>query len=368
MISNHTKGAILFASIYILVFLFSTLLYAAKPELISTNPSIANAVVSTPTAHKSTSNIFMLVAELVIITIVAISEMKFKLVSKFYIWFKTHMNHIKRRYVNMMKILIYLLMWVLVLRSLGAVWFIFLFVNSTGVLLVYFTLLRKVPSKQLIGALITFISFFILWPFSFLIVGHNTILLLFMDFAYIPIVFLISGLVMRNPTKNKINSLAFLFSVLLPPIIGTLFLPLYAIMLLGIFAVYDFIAVFWTKHMGFMAQKLIALNVPEAFLIGDFNQIKEKVKNINQTEGTNSNIEVKDRPLIFGVGDAILPGAVIASFTLSGLHYLAIAAVIGAILGVLANLGVLRIKKHILPALPLIFVGMLIFIAIFEII
>jgi presenilin-like A22 family membrane protease len=265
-----------------------------------------------------------------------------------------------------MKVGIYAGIWYLIFVSFGAIWFIFLFVNFIGVFAVQQLFLRKYSFKKLVPILITFLSFFILWPFSFLIVGNNAIASIIMSFVYLPVTFLISVLIMRNPTKNRINTLAYMFSILLPLIIGTLFLPEYALILLAIFAVYDFIAVFWTKHMGYMAQKLIAMSVPEAFLIGDFDQIKERVKNINSQSADNA--DVANRPLIFGVGDAVLPGIVISSFALGGMHYLALAAVVGGIIGVIMNLGVLRIKRHILPALPLIFVFMVIAIEIAKVI
>ena len=361
MISNHAKGAILFASIYVIVFFLSTIIYVSKPGLVRSNPAIANAVISTPTVSKSTSNVGLLGAELVAITMIAVAEMRYKVLTKLYRKLKKYLGHM-HELGTAARIIIALGIWIFVLLDLGFVWFIFLFINSIGVLIAYYALFNKLPRKQFISIFITFMGFFILWPFSFLFAGQNVILLIFLEFAYIPVMFLFAGLIMRHPTKNRINLLSFLFSILLPPILATLFLPVYAVILLGIFSAYDFIAVFWTKHMGFMAQKLLALNIPEAFLIGDFNQIKKRLKTINkpsQSPGYQPN-----RPLIFGVGDAVLPGMVISSFVLAGIPYLAIASVIGAIAGVIANLGVLRIRQHILPALPLIFSCMMIGIAI----
>ncbi|MEM0142521.1 MAG: presenilin family intramembrane aspartyl protease, partial [Candidatus Parvarchaeum sp.] len=124
-----------------------------------------------------------------------------------------------------------------------------------------------------------------------------------------------------------------------------------------------FIAVFLTKHMQFMAQKLLSMNVPEAFMIGDFDKIKERIASLgNNIKNNNKAFEGIDKPLIFGVGDAVLPGIVISSLVLSGSLFIAILATIGAIVGVVANLWVLRLKKRVLPALPLIFSFMIIII------
>ena len=366
--SNHTKGTLIFASIYILVFILASLIYVNKPVIIHSEPAVASQVLATPTSAQSTSAIGELIAEIVVVSIIAIAEMRYKALSRLSKWLADLMHRLNGRYTAILKIVMVFFMLVFMLHYLGIVWFVFLLVNFGGMFLAYHLLIRKLSFKQALPVYITFLSFFILWPFSFLFIGHSELLLILADFAYMPLAFLLSALVMRHPTKNRMNVMAFLFSVMLPPVIATLFLPAYAIILLGVFSIYDFIAVFWTKHMGFMAQQLLSMNIPEAFMIGDFGQIRERISKIDKTDRTGEPNKPTpyspSRPLVFGVGDAVLPGTVIASFALAGAHWLALVAVLGGIAGVMANLWVLRLKRHILPALPLIFGCMMVALAI----
>ncbi|MEM0148433.1 MAG: presenilin family intramembrane aspartyl protease [Candidatus Micrarchaeaceae archaeon] len=358
-ISNHNKGAILFAIIYINVFLLSGLVEFGRPALIKSNPLVANAVIATPTAAQSSSTVEILVIEIIIISAIVLAEMRYKFLSKLYII----LMRLKKHWLIMDTILAFMLIGsgYYLLKTSGMALFLFWTINFLGIYIVYAILLRKLKLRALMPIFITFISLLILWPFILLLVGKTLILLLFMEFAYFPLAFLISALIMRNPTKNKLNAIAFSFSVLLPPTIGMLFVPIYAVGLLAIFAIYDFIAVFFTKHMQFMAQKLLALNAPEAFMIGDFEMIKKRIASLgkNAVEDDTALKDI-DKPLIFGVGDAVLPGIVISSFVSAGGWLIALFAAFGAIVGVVANLQVLKVKKRVLPALPLIFCFMVI--------
>ncbi|MEM3829788.1 MAG: presenilin family intramembrane aspartyl protease [Conexivisphaerales archaeon] len=358
-LTNLAKGALLFATIYTLVFLLSGLLTINRPALIQSNPSIANSVITTPTATRSSLNVEILVIEVVIVSVFAFAEMRYKILSKLY---KILIMQLKR--YKSIKQTIEVLMIVgfgyYILEVSRTAIFLF-WIHILGIYIIYRTLLKKLRLKALVPIFITFFSFLIFWPFVLLVIGNAPIPLLLTEFLYFPITFLISALIMRNPTKNRINAVAFSFSVLLPPIIGTLFTPFYAIGLLAIFAVYDFIAVFLTKHMQFMARKLLLMNVPEAFMIGDFEAIKKRLSKLGKEKASDDKIlKGIDRPLIFGVGDAVLPGMVISSFVLAGGWHIAIFATIGAIAGVIANLQILRLKKRVLPALPLIFSFMVI--------
>ncbi|MEM3215911.1 MAG: presenilin family intramembrane aspartyl protease [Candidatus Micrarchaeaceae archaeon] len=340
--------------------MLSELLALNRPALIRSNPAVANAVITTPTISKSSSNVEILVIEIIIISMLAFAEMRYKALSRLYMFLINRAKKYKS-IIYIMEIFIAIGACYYLLQIAGIAWFLFLMINAIGMYAVYRILLKKLGLKTLVPVFITFISFLIMWPLILLITSKIPILLLFLEFAYFPVVFLISALIMRHPTKNRINAVAFAFSVLLPPIIGTLFIPIYAVGLLAIFAIYDFIAVFLTKHMQFMAQKLLSMNVPEAFMIGDFEAIKKRIASLGKdAKGDDKIFKGIDRPLIFGVGDAVLPGIVISSFALAGSWFIAIFATMGAIVGVIANLWVLRLKNRVLPALPLIFSFMII--------
>ncbi|MEM0143092.1 MAG: presenilin family intramembrane aspartyl protease, partial [Candidatus Parvarchaeum sp.] len=277
-LSNLNKGAILFAAIYIIIFLLSGLLAFSKPLLIQSNPAVANAVITAPTASRSSFNVGIMIIEILVISVIVLAEMRYRALSKLY---RILTNQFKKYQFIIYTLEIVIAIGIsIILLKISVFIFLFIIINGLGMFIVYRKLLKKANLKELIPVFITFLSFLILWPFVVLIIGSITLLLLFIEFAYFPVVFLISVLVMRHPTKNRINIIAFSFSVLLPPIIGTLFTPIYAVVLLAIFAIYDFIAVFLTKHMQFMAQKLLSMNVPEAFMIGDFDKIKERIASL----------------------------------------------------------------------------------------
>ena len=357
MLSNHAKGAVLFASIYFIVLLLSSALFFYKPALASANPSVTNSVMATPTAGASSSRIETLVAELLLLSGLVIAEMRHKLLSRTYTLLKKHIGNMHPLLRAFLSIAIGIELLFLVFRDYGLVIALFFLINCGAISLIWMAFMRRASLRQAVPVLISFVSFFILWPFAILFASGNIISEVLVEFFYLPVFFLVAVLAMRNPTKNRLNFMAFVFSISIPPLLGTLFLPLYAIILLGIFSVYDFIAVFWTKHMGFMASRLLSMNIPEAFLIGDFDLIKERLRGIDKKAPQLP--EGVDRPLIFGVGDAILPSVVISAFALGGHFYLGFVVTAGATVGVVANLLVLRMRKSILPALPLIFIFMM---------
>ncbi len=85
-------------------------------------------------------------------------------------------------------------------------------------------------------------------------------------------------------------------------------------------AVYDFISVFVTKHMLVLAEKAAGLK-PGGELLG------------------------------LGGGDVVLPGALVVSL-LHVSEYVSIAALIGAIVGLIFTLRIVRRRGRPLPALP----------------
>lgn len=352
MVSNLSKGALIFAAIYSIVLVLSFGLASVRASA-SHNPLTANTVLTTSaTSATSSLNVEVLVYELVAVSIIAMAEMKFGALSKLYRFVKEYFKAWHPLLVAFMQAFILVGIDFLIWRYWGFAWFLFLTINGGGILLAYLVLLRRSGFKELIPIFVVFMSFLVMWPYSLYFVGENSVALILLEFAYLPCMFLVATLVMKHPTQIRMNVLAFAFSVLLPPFIGTLFTPAFAMMLLVIFSVYDFVAVFITKHMGFLAQRLLSMNVPEAFMIGDMKLIQAKLKSMGK--GKSPKIKESERPLIFGVGDAVIPSILISSFALSSTPKFAIATTIGCIFGVMANLFVLRRMKRILPALPLI--------------
>lgn len=359
-VSNYTKGAILFAAIYMLVLVLSIGLTNVRTSVAQSNPSVANTIITgQATSSASTFNLSVLVIEMLVVTFIAIAEMRFKMVSRIIALMRDWLKDLHPHLLLLMKGFILVGLDFLVYTQFGLAWWLFLTINGGGVLLVSALLLRKVGIRQLLPVAIVFISFFVIWPYILLFTINNVVLVLFTEFIYLPLVFLISVLIMRNPTQNRMNATAFSFSVLLPLTIGALFTPFWAIILLAIFSAYDFIAVFMTKHMQFMAQKLVSMNVPEVFMIGDVEAVQARIKSLETGENPEKALKGLERPLIFGAGDAILPSIVISSFVYFNLPVYALGVAIGCIIGVILNLMVLQRLKRVLPALPLILAGVL---------
>ena len=360
MPSNYTKGAVLFAAIYLLVFLLSTGFSSVRTAAAS-NPILAHSsVVSTPTAATSALGLWVLIVEILAVSAIALAEMRFQALSRVMRYLRERLKNMHPALMKIVGFLTFMGLDFLVFAHWGADWWLFFTINFTPVVIL--TGIYSDHFASLRGALpilIVFISFFVLWPLTLVLVHGNYIVLFLAEFAYIPLAYLASILLMRKPTQLKMNSVAFFFSISLPLAIGTLFTPLWAILLLAIFALYDFVAVFITKHMGFMAQKLLALSIPEAFMIGDIKWVKKRLSLLRKGQDASKAIPEARRPLIFGVGDAILPSISISSFVYAGLPAYALAAAIGCIIGVVFDLEVLRLKKKVLPALPLICMSVL---------
>lgn len=365
MVSNYAKVTTLFAIIYCLILVVSGGLAALK----SASPASAHAPVPTATQSGSSSTLAVLLAELLAISLLVIAEMRFGLLTKSYGFIKRYLHGWS---MPVFSAAAFAAESLAVLYYGGLGWFEFAFINIGGIYIIWAIFLRKDKLLQDMPIYITFLLFFILWPYCVSILrGSGALPLAFLLFAYLPATFLFSVLLMRRPTQFRMNAVAFSFAIMLPPFIGTLFIPIYAVILLGIFSVYDFLAVFVTKHMQYMAKKLLSVNMPEAFIIGDLELARARIRAIGtdndpkQKDAQKTQIQARnaipdsERPVIIGVGDAVLPGIVISSFMLGGMPTYAILATIGCIAGVLLNLFVLKRIKRVLPALPLIFVSIL---------
>jgi len=367
-ISNLAKGIILFAIIYFLVFFFAFEISSLRTSFIANHPnSLAantlNSTLPSPTAQSSSNNIYLLVGEIFVISIIAILEMRWKLISIIYNYLNALFKklHPLLREFLIVSLIIILLYWIML--TSGFFVFIFVAINFGGVALIDRIFLKKLASAQKIPIFFTFIFFLFAWVLLIVVSVsvNNSYLNLFTDFVYFPLTFLISAIFMRNPTKNVLNTVAFLSSIMVATFTGFLFTPFFAYILLLIFSIYDFIAVFWTKHMGFMAKKLIAYNIPEVFIIGDLELAKTRIAELNAGID-KTKIPESIRPLIIGVGDAVLPAVVIAAFVFGKLPIYGLMAAIGASLGIFLNMKVLNKYRSIIPALPLILVGITIMI------
>jgi presenilin-like A22 family membrane protease len=120
------------------------------------------------------------------------------------------------------------------------------------------------------------------------------------------------------------------------------------IIFMAIIAIYDYIAVFITKHMQKLAK--IALTseniIPLLIIDGDASKLAEKIDNPNSKEGK--------RISGLGLGDIIIPGGLLASIAVSQYNIYAVPLAFFATAGILLSMLLSGKLKHAIPAIPVI--------------
>ncbi|MFA5049667.1 MAG: presenilin family intramembrane aspartyl protease [Candidatus Micrarchaeia archaeon] len=124
-------------------------------------------------------------------------------------------------------------------------------------------------------------------------------------------------------------------------VFGISFSPLFVLLFLIVLAIYDYISVFKTKHMVFLAKEIIN-------------------RNIALTVSSEEIIGGKPKRSDLGTGDIIAP--IMLSVSLLPVNiYASVFVVAGAFVSVFLMFYLLRDKKIVIPALPIILAGMMIF-------
>ncbi len=95
---------------------------------------------------------------------------------------------------------------------------------------------------------------------------------------------------LKKPNKLTMNISAFILACGVTAMFGISLEPFPVLILLVILAIYDFIAVYSTKHMIDLAENIIKLKLPLLFMI-----------------------PARERPLILGVGDVVIPNILTVS-------------------------------------------------------
>lgn len=97
-------------------------------------------------------------------------------------------------------------------------------------------------------------------------------------------------ILLRKPNSLTINVSAFLLACGVTAMFGISLEPIPVLILLAILAIYDFIAVYSTKHMVDLAESIMKLKLPLLFIIPS-----------------------KEKPIILGVGDVVIPNILTVS-------------------------------------------------------
>ena len=145
------------------------------------------------------------------------------------------------------------------------------------------------------------------------------------------------------------NEIATLSTAGVAALLGFGLTPLSSLMLMGALAVYDYIAVFKTKHMQVLAREL---NKEETTF-----SIKEKEKRV--VDG-----KVKEEFIEMGTGDLLIPALVASSFAKVSFLY-SFSTIVGTFIGFSILLFTLKRYQKILPAIPFLFIGIMLSLAMF---
>ncbi len=124
--------------------------------------------------------------------------------------------------------------------------------------------------------------------------------------------------------------------------LGLSLIPSIVVALLLIFSVYDFIAVYKTKHMILMAEEMIGKKVILGFIIPkEFKHLKNKLKDV----------KIGGNFMILGGGDVVFPSLLAVSAVPSG-FLKAIIIVFFSLAGVFFSYWIFTKEKEPIPALP----------------
>ena len=231
-----------------------------------------------------------------------------------------------------------------------------------------------------IASLIVFMIVFGIVNDSTLITVYGTTITTNFSIAVIAALVLIY---LKNKRPQLRNVAAIIASVGVGIVLGISF-PFYlALAFMAIIAVYDFIAVFITKHMLALARVaednnlalLIGVNeieaLPEKSLdkgyVAEYRKSKSELKKHKQLSillGKNL-VPVAAR-VELGTGDLAIPLMVaISAYTPGPNFVLSFFVIFGAIAGLLLTMFILRKYKRALPAIPPLFLGIIVFVLLY---
>ncbi|MGC8730241.1 MAG: presenilin family intramembrane aspartyl protease [Candidatus Micrarchaeia archaeon] len=219
-------------------------------------------------------------------------------------------------------------------------------------------------------------SFFVFYVLSNYIIGNNNAATLIGIAAALLLIY------EKNKHQSLRNTAAILGSVGVGLVLGMSFTFETAYIFMGILAIYDFVAVFITKHMLSLARVAEENNL--ALMIG-----VNEIKGVPETEvSKKTRMEIKKEydklkspeamffknkklvPMLarveLGTGDLGVPLMVaISAFGTSTNFVLSFFVIFGAIAGLVATMLILKKYKRALPAIPPLFAGITLFVGLY---
>ena len=228
----------------------------------------------------------------------------------------------------------------------GLKWFFLAFVISMAIILLVIRFLKKVSFNA-------FFAFII-------IVGAYYVFSAFLPFLLaIILAAVIVGLRFWKPNLITHNIAIFLGVAGVAAVLGNMLPVIAVIVILFALSIYDFIAVFKTKHMVSMFKDMLKKGMPLAIVVPE--QSAGFALNVHKVSKQKLR-ETDKKVLMLGTGDLAFPALfAVSAFRASGSLIPALAIMIGSIVGIVFNHYLLTIKKYkVIPALP--------FIALFSVI
>ncbi|MEM0148135.1 MAG: presenilin family intramembrane aspartyl protease [Candidatus Micrarchaeaceae archaeon] len=219
-------------------------------------------------------------------------------------------------------------------------------------------------------------SFFVFYALIDYAIANNNIAVAISIIAAIALIFA------KNKFKVLRNTAAIIGSVGIGFVLGLTFTFETAYIFMGILAIYDFIAVFITKHMLSLARLAEENNLALMVGVNEIKGVPEKEANMQimkeaQKEYKKSNDQIaqifKSKKLVpilarleLGNGDLGVPLMVaIAAYGATMNFVLSFFVIFGAIIGLIATMAILKRYKRALPAIPPLFAGITIFVGLY---
>lgn len=252
------------------------------------------------------------------------------------------------------------------------------------VLILLFRLLNVNRIFRILEAFVVFISSFIVFAALLQMVPD---VLLFTAFGMpvgIEAVGASAGAALLVALKNRLpwlrNTAAIISATGVGFLFGITFSFWIALLFMALLAVYDFVAVFITKHMLSLAKVaednnlalLVGVNeaagIPRKSLSKEFlAEYKKSGKKDNRFKGLISSDLVPVAARVeLGTGDLSMPLMVAVAAAASTLSFtLSIFVVVGALFGLLLTMFILRKYKRALPAIPPLLLGVLLFVGLY---
>jgi len=229
--------------------------------------------------------------------------------------------------------------------GMNVVYFIVAIVVTAAALLFVLTL----PIRDILIKALEFLSTFVA---SFVVFF---VLLLALGVDYPDLIALILSLALylaRLRLKQMRNVLAIIAAAGIGALIGFSLDPLPIVLLIVVVAIYDMIAVWWTKHMVEFARYFS--RTPTTFTIAAQEMTEVRVKRKGRIVK-----EIKPSMMQLGTGDLSIPATFIVTLYKYGNFFFPAAALVGATIGLYFILRRAEEEKKVFPAMPSIVLGSL---------